>query len=354
MKKQLLTFTSLLAWIVLSIFSSEATNTYVPNSVTIDKSKAVGEIPIQSGVSQTGAMTYSVPIEVYPGVHGMQPQVGLSYNSMAGNGLPGMGWNISGLSSISRTPSTYYYDGMVKNIDMTKDDAFCLDGMRLIKLSETTTQIKYESEQGNIKATANLNGTIVKYFDVFFPNGTKATCGYTSNSGTNYLEYPMTAISDLYNNTVTYTYTYTDNHYRIDKISYANASVEFQYQASARTDVTTAYSGGLKVREDKLLQNMVCKFGTTVLRSYNFTYTFQKEASLLTQIGYSAADGSTFNPLKFYYGENNTATTYIKNETQLLEWYKWTSPNQVRVSKGKFDYGTDNDGLIVLLNSNPY
>ena len=41
-------------------------NTYVPTTVTIDKSKAVGEIPIQTGVSPTGAKTYTVPIQVYP------------------------------------------------------------------------------------------------------------------------------------------------------------------------------------------------------------------------------------------------------------------------------------------------
>ena len=49
-------------------------NTYVPTTVTIDKSKAVGEIPIQTGVSPTGAKTYTVPIQVYPGMNGIEPQ----------------------------------------------------------------------------------------------------------------------------------------------------------------------------------------------------------------------------------------------------------------------------------------
>ena len=334
--------------------SRASNNTYVPNSVTVDFNKAVGEIPMTSAVSPVGAITYNVPVEVYPGQRNMQPQISISYNNRAENSILGVGWGIGGLSSINRGSRSMYYDVKSQGVSLTKEDAFYVDGMRLIKTSETSTQIKYESEQGNIKATANLNGTVVKYFDVYYPNGTKGTYGYTNNSSTNYLEYPLTSLSDLFTNTITYSYTYTDNHYRINNINYANASVEFQYTTTTRTDVITSYSGGLKVREDKLLQKIVCKYGSAVLRNYEFTYTFQKEASLLIQIDYTASNGSKFNPLKFYYGENNTATVYDKNETQLLQWYVWTDPKHVTVNKGKFDYGTDNDGLIVLPAYNPY
>ena len=57
-----------------------------------------------------------------------------------------------------------------------------LDGMRLIKISENATTINYESEQGNIKVKAFLSGDVVKYFEVFYPNGTKGIFGYASNT----------------------------------------------------------------------------------------------------------------------------------------------------------------------------
>ena len=331
-------------------------NTYVPNSVTLDLTKAVGEIPFSTSVAPSGAVIYNVPIEVYPGIHGMQPQLSLVYNSMGGNGILGMGWGIGGLSSINRGNRSMHYDKKTQGIEMTKDDAFYIDGMRLIKLSDSITYAKYESEQGFIKATAYLNGTIVKYFDVFFPNGTKGTYGYT-NTTTSRLEYPMSAISDLYGNKVTYTYSFSsvNNHYQIDKITYANASVEFQYKTTPRPDVITAYSGGLKITEDKLLQKIVCKYGTAVLRNYEFDYTFQKEASLLNKIDYSASGGSSFNPLRFYYGTNNTATVYDKDVTQLYGYYYDTS-KKLRVYNGKFDPGLnmENDGLITLPENNSY
>jgi len=325
-------------------------NTYIPDSGSVKTNYAVGEIPMTSAVSPTGAVTYNVPIEIYPGIHGMQPHLSIAYNSMGGNGILGTGWSVSGLSSINRGNQSIWYDGKSQGIAMTNDDAFYLDGMRLIKLSATTAQIKYQSEQGNIKVTANLNGTIVKYFDVFLPDGTKGTYGSTGNTATSYLEYPLTALSDLYGNTITYTYTYANNHYRISKISYANASVAFNYTTSNRPDIITTYNGGLKIQETGLLQSIVCYYGSSILRTYSFTCTTQKDVSLLTSITLYSYNGNAFNPLKFYYGEGNTATTYTFGKTQLLQWYSWTNPNQVTLRKGKFDcdYNTQNDALIIL------
>lgn len=326
-------------------------NSYIPNSVTIDKSKAVGEILIHSGTTSTGAKTYNVPIQLYPGINGFEPKLSIDYNSFMGNGIVGIGWTVSGIPTITRTGKVVHYDGKSQGITLTKDDPYTLNGIRLIKISETTTNISYETEQGNIKVKAFLAGTVVKYFEVYYPNGNKAVFGFTTTSS-NMIFYPLVSLTDPWGNKIDYTYAYENNHYRITKVAYNGASVEFQYTAS-RKDPVLSFSGGLKIYETNLLSKITSKFGTSILGTYDLTYSVQNGNSLLTQIGYSAG-GSSFNPLKFYYGDGNTASVYKPKETFLLDWYKSDNPDMIKVVKGKFDYYSGADGLISLPNQNPY
>ena len=81
-------------------------NDYVPTHHTIRKDYAVGQIDLSSGISSTGAKTYTVPIATYPGIRNLNPGLALTYNSQQGNGLIGVGWSLAGLSNIYRTSHT--------------------------------------------------------------------------------------------------------------------------------------------------------------------------------------------------------------------------------------------------------
>lgn len=75
-----------------------------------------------------------MPISSYPGVNGFSPDISLSYNSQQPKSNIGVGWRISGLSEIKRAGVDIYYDGHTRGIEMSNNDSFLLDGMRLIKL----------------------------------------------------------------------------------------------------------------------------------------------------------------------------------------------------------------------------
>ena len=94
-------------------------------SITLPKGggaiKGMGEKFAANPVTGTGSM--SVPIATSPGRSGFGPQLSLSYDSGAGNGPFGLGWNLS-LPSITRKTDK----GLPKYQDENESDVFILSG----------------------------------------------------------------------------------------------------------------------------------------------------------------------------------------------------------------------------------
>ncbi len=329
---------------------------HIPNTFTPDKSKIVGEIAISEEMSPTGAKTYNIPIEVASGRNGAQPQLSINYNSQKNNSIVGKGWYLRGLSTIKRGNYSIYYDDKTLAFDNSTSDPFYLDGTRLIKKSSNTSKIVYQSEQGNVKVEGILSGSVIKYFKVWYPNGTTAIFGYASNSS-NKIVYPLTEVRDKDNNVIDYAYDYLDNQYRIKSIFYGKngsiahfASVHFSY--TTRSDETFIWNLGIKTTNKFLLNKIDCKDGTATIRTYSFSYSGQNQ-SLLTQVN-CTVNGSPLNPIKCYYGEDGIVSQISKSATQLTSWFSNTSVNSLSIKKGKFDAWSDDDGLIVYPSQNPY
>jgi hypothetical protein len=89
------------------------------------------EAPVSYDVNSTGGFTYSLPIEVPPGIKGMVPSLAITYNSQAGNSNLGIGWSLSGASAITRTAFTIFHDQALDAVNFYTD-GFALDGQRLI------------------------------------------------------------------------------------------------------------------------------------------------------------------------------------------------------------------------------
>jgi hypothetical protein len=96
-----------------------------------------GKIVSRFSVSPSGAATYSIPIQVPPGIAGMEPKLSLEYNSQAGSGIAGAGWNLGALSAITRCGKTKAQDGpgVISTAVTYGDDRYCLDGQRLMMVS---------------------------------------------------------------------------------------------------------------------------------------------------------------------------------------------------------------------------
>ena len=148
---------------------------------------AVGRTPGTFVVSPTGAATYTIPIWSPPGPRGVQPKIALSYNSGSGNGYVGVGWSLSGLSSIYRCNQTYAQDGVPGAVALTDSDVFCMDGQRLRLTAGTygTAGSTYQTEVANFSLVTAYGsaGNGPAYFSVQGSDGITYEYGYTDGNG---------------------------------------------------------------------------------------------------------------------------------------------------------------------------
>ncbi|MDO8336080.1 MAG: SpvB/TcaC N-terminal domain-containing protein, partial [Candidatus Saccharibacteria bacterium] len=118
-------------------FNYPLTNANIPSLGT---SQLVATTQGNLNVSN-GAAGYSIPIELPPAVRDLKPNLSLNYNSRSGNGLMGVGWNLGGLSAITRCRSSFATEGVEAqkpNPRYTISDRLCLDGQKLVVASSTS------------------------------------------------------------------------------------------------------------------------------------------------------------------------------------------------------------------------
>lgn len=178
-------------------------------------------IPGQFDVSATGAATYTIPIVVPPGTAGMVPALSLQYSSQSGDGIEGIGWTLSGLSSITRCPSTIAQDNSHGSVNYSSTDKLCLDGQRLIYTNVGGTGYGtdgaiYHTEIESFSKIVEHNpiNSTSSYFEVWTKSGQYMVFGNTPDSavltvglGTNVIRaWAVSKITDTTHNYLTVTY----------------------------------------------------------------------------------------------------------------------------------------------------
>jgi len=245
-----------------------------------------GNTPGQLDVSLTGGATYAVPISVPPGIKDVVPQIGLAYNSQAGPGQAGWGWNITGLSSISRIPETTFHDGEIDGVDFDNKDRYALDGQRLILESGTygvDGSVYVTENYSNIKVKAfgvHRSGTTYGplYFEVYYPNGNIATYG-NYNSSTSKLSWGISRWADPQGNTINYGYNINTEPRLITFIKFGSGNnsttgingIYFTWETRNRNEVNLI--GGISTVLSMRLKNITVKNNTALLRQYDLIYS---------------------------------------------------------------------------------
>ncbi len=285
----------------------------------------------QLDVDLAGAATYNFPIKAPSGINGVTPDISIGYSSRNGNGVAGFGWNINGVSNITRIPSTKYHDGNIDPVDFDEWDRFALNGQRLILKSGTygASGATYETENhSNLKITSVGTSTFganygPKYFKVNYPDGSIAYFGVSSNSRSR-MDFAITRWENPQGIAIEYTYILENNTLSISAISYGHKygntapnKIEFVYDDRTRRE--QSFTAGISFYRKNILKEIRVKTtGNTPYRNYILKHNQGTAYQTLVSITEESGSGIyTYSDINFGYSRTDGTIGSTELETTL-------------------------------------
>ncbi|RXM39619.1 hypothetical protein BOQ62_10630 [Chryseobacterium sp. CH21] len=280
-------------------------------------------------VSGSGQLSFNLPIALPPGVKNAGPQINLIYNSGSGNGIAGYGWNISGVTSISRTGRNIDRDGKIKGIKLDYSDYYSFNGQRLILKSGEYGKdgAQYVTENYSnikIKSVGTIAGQTWKgpeYWEVTMEDGSQLWYGATApgnSAARTPMEYNIVKWRDINGNYIQYNYLQNKNVAVLSSVQWGGNdilnknhfnTITFNYNTTTARDIKESfYVESVNFLQEKILSSITVLSNGNPFKSYEIVY--KKNGSNYQQIDTITeknAAGDTANPIYFNY-ENSTVT----------------------------------------------
>lgn len=249
-----------------------------PANDTLEGASYIGQTRGEFSVGDSGSFKYSVPIQVAPGINGVQPKLAIEYSSEGLNGPLGWGWQLSGVSSISRCPATIATDGFSSGINAGDNYRFCLDDQRLVFVGGN----EYRTEVESFQRVTYISGTWM----VEAQDGSRRYFGSDANSrsvdaANTPIQWFIDRHEDVSGNYMSYQYASdaqgAGKH--ISTISYTqndsapqgtDQSIDFIYEA--RPDVSEKFVANTLFRRNTRLSRVEAKSHGNVVYAYVLDY----------------------------------------------------------------------------------
>ncbi|KZN53723.1 hypothetical protein N474_19320 [Pseudoalteromonas luteoviolacea CPMOR-2] len=307
-------------------------------------------------VSEGGIPTYQIPISLPSGITGNTPEIGLGYSGQNPESAVALGWQITGLSSISRCRQTYAQDGQFSALSFDGNDRYCLDGQRLLLQSgvqgEVDAEYRLEIDNGYTEIKIVIHpSTHLKSFRVKGKDGSTRYYGGTQGAQIKLNPYDSTddrilswMISDVYDNVshpdlgrpngktaIKYEYglvqgatANTSTEQVLKAISYSGNRVELGYSL-AGTARSSGYVFGQKLVHSAQLNKIEVKnHKGEYLRNYQLDFEVNSVNGVrqLKQVRECAGVhtvGNTYcrKPITFDYHDFNSGTAFNLTEQRL-------------------------------------
>jgi Salmonella virulence plasmid 65kDa B protein len=292
--------------------------------------------PGEFAVTDAGAAAYTIPLYTAPGTGNLDARLALQYNSQSSNGVFGVGWSLTGVSSITRCPKTIAEEGERIGVKNDATDIFCLDGQKLRAITgvygANGTTYRTARESYSQITSVGTQGTGPLSFTVQTKSGAIMQFGATADSR---LERPATntarvwmvnQITDRFNNSIAFSYTkdLTLGEQLLQEVRYSNGKVKLNYEARPTNDPIIKYDDGVQFGSSNSRVSKIEIFDEPVVggarqmrlfKEYRMAYVQSgaTRRSLLTGIQECAPTGSCLPQVGLSY-QNTNQVSFVAGE----------------------------------------
>jgi RHS repeat-associated protein len=339
-----------------------AAEVVLPTENEINTSAEFGVTAGQFKVNESGAATYSLPFDLPNGIAGVKPEFGLAYSSQSSEGLAGLGWNLQGLSAITRCANSKLLDGYNKPVSYDDTDHFCFNGQRLLLKTG-------EQGQANSTYVTELDSQqIITYLsnDSFTVEGKdKSLVVYGATDNAKVLltvneelvthswlvSYSQDNLRSL-KNQIDYIYTEQDELLEkvISEVTYSDNRLLFKYASSSDRIKSSGYIQGIKIAQRATLSgvNIYNHYDSdNPIKSYNFELEEndigQQTLTSIQECAYASTDEVCKAPVEFDY---NDVFTQDQNDISFRDTVKTPDGKYLR---SVMVLDTNNDGVNDLV-----
>ncbi|MEO1516747.1 MAG: FG-GAP-like repeat-containing protein [Bacteroidota bacterium] len=280
---------------------------------------AVGATPAQASTNATGGFSYTIPIAVPPGTNDIVPELAIGYNSHRGDGILGRGWDLDGLSIITRGNHNIHFDGKASPVNLRSSDRFYLDGMRLTLRGGTYgangATYRKESDDFSVVTSYGSSSAGPSRFElqtkdgIILEYGGSTSSRLIGNSSGAVMYWKLSKIRYPDGNYIEFNYTSTYRDHRISEVRYTGNSLTGQlpynrilFYYKTRTDQNTIYEGGSSIVSRFLLDRISIRAESRTFKEYEFRYSYDGYRSLLNSIKEKGEGGISLNTTVFQYG----------------------------------------------------
>lgn len=346
-----------------------------PSGTTVPEGKSFHDTKGNIEVTGAGQLQFTLPIALPPGIKSIAPQINLIYASGSGNGIAGYGWNLSGVTTISRVGKTIEKNGEVKGIQLDYSDYYNFNGQRLILKSgeygkngaEYVTE-KYSNVK--LKSIGVITGQIwqgPEYWEVTFEDGSQAWYGGTVSGSSNArtpIEYNIVKWKDTQGNYITYNYSQAapTNVAIISSIEWGGNellgkanfnTIVFNYNTvTTRSLKEVSYVNGVSMLQDKLLNDIVVKSNGNQFKRYAIEYTNNgtnyQFANKITEYN---SENIAANPVQFENESDLLATNIFRQDSRFDDIYNTNVSGDFN-GDGKLDFIKGNTLMLGRLDGN--